>query len=97
MSELKPCPCCGSTDVGGAGGIVSCYSCHLETTKHKTTSDACQSWNNRPAENKIKADGVREAKAEALAKLGWRDTTHYLVVKFLRKLDEVTERIEKGD
>ncbi len=59
MSELKPCPCCGSTYVGGAGGIVYCYACDLKVQR-PTTEGAVKRWNNRQHENKIKAEAVRE-------------------------------------
>lgn len=67
MSDLKPCPCCGSSDVGGASGIVHCYSCRMSTDKMADTEIAERVWNNRPAENKIKADAVREAAYHVLS------------------------------
>jgi|GEM_PF-1589382 len=48
MRDPKPCPCCGSADVGGASGVVSCYSCglRLECTN---TDRAVALWNERCA------------------------------------------------
>lgn len=47
MQELLPCPFCGSKDVGGSQGIVYCYECGVETSKHPDTELAGLSWNNR--------------------------------------------------
>tara|TARA_R110000764_G_scaffold132941_2_gene220851 strand:+ start:3722 stop:3970 length:249 start_codon:yes stop_codon:yes gene_type:complete len=47
MKELLPCPFCGSSDVGGAGGIVSCYQCGITTEPDITTKAACDTWNKR--------------------------------------------------
>lgn len=44
---LLPCPFCGSTDIGGASGIVSCYGCDIETGKFQTTEEAVAAWNLR--------------------------------------------------
>lgn len=61
MSELKPCPFCGSTNVRQYGGGLSqeskttiCSNCFAKVAGHEL-------WNKRPYENKIKADAVREA------------------------------------
>lgn len=71
MSELKPCPDlrCGrdSAEIFRSGSIprvryrVTCLLCGCETKYHRRESDAISAWNNRPAENKIKAQGIREA------------------------------------
>jgi hypothetical protein len=45
-TEPVPCPACGSRDVGGASGIVHCYSCKLEV-KRETTALATLAWNER--------------------------------------------------
>lgn len=47
MSELKPC-LCGSKDVGGARGVISCYLCGFESKVYTSTEDAAEAWNNRP-------------------------------------------------
>ena len=52
---------------------------------------------SRPAENKIKAEGVREVIDASLSQLGWKDSTHYLVVKFIRKMQDNANKLEKGD
>ena len=46
-TELKPCPFCGSTDVGGGSGIVHCYRCKVATTACATTAEAVELWNRR--------------------------------------------------
>lgn len=57
MSELKPCPCCGSTarPVGSRSGInphwklcrVICDRCGLTTANHLTPEEAAAAWNRR--------------------------------------------------
>jgi len=43
-----PCPFCGSTDVGGAGGTVGCYRCPAEiAVQNANTAYAVELWNNR--------------------------------------------------
>lgn len=44
--EPVPCPACGSSDVGGASGIVHCYKCQLKV-QHETTALATLAWNAR--------------------------------------------------
>lgn len=54
MAELKPCPFCGSNDVGGSAVlgtlIISCYRCDAEV-RFKTvgdhTSTQMKKWNTR--------------------------------------------------
>lgn len=47
--ELAECPCCGSLDVGGANGTVSCYGCDLQITKPRPLQNAAEAWNKRSA------------------------------------------------
>tara|TARA_R110000782_G_C14819187_1_gene413744 strand:- start:15544 stop:15840 length:297 start_codon:yes stop_codon:yes gene_type:complete len=65
MSELKACPFCigeaeiavyGNTKQGTSYQCLEC-SCTLETSE---TFNHGYSWNNRPYENKLKADAVRD-------------------------------------
>lgn len=54
--QLKPCPFCGGVGrhfVSSSENNVHCQDCGANV--HYMT------WNNRPYENKIKADAVREA------------------------------------
>lgn len=90
MSELKPCPFCGSEDIRFSNKTTSagrkrhvamfCNNCNCygqrtilnmandkkwlssKEREHFGLSDAVDAWNNRPHENKIKVDAVREAK-----------------------------------
>ena len=73
MSELKPCPFCGGhafikkdEPICIAGHYIETvtiychnYECDTEIT-YDTKDQAINKWNNRPHENKIKADAVRE-------------------------------------
>ena len=60
--ELRPCPFCGSTDVGGAAGIITCYGCKAESGHYFTTDDAAVAWNRRAAtvEQATRAGGPDE-------------------------------------
>jgi hypothetical protein len=46
---LLPCPFCGGKDVGGAMGLISCYSCGVEVDSdpHRVTSEMSKMWNTR--------------------------------------------------
>lgn len=56
-----PCPFCGSSDVGGAGGTVGCYRCPAEIAVQNTnTAYAVELWNNRAS---------AEVGGEAVAKI----------------------------
>lgn len=66
MSELKACPFCGSSCVEisryGNSKVSTFYQCNdcgvsLETSE---TFNHGEQWNNRPYENKLKADAVRK-------------------------------------
>lgn len=47
-NEPFPCPFCGSTDVGGAQGIIHCYDCNAKIDVQNTnTYAACEKWNTR--------------------------------------------------
>ena len=97
-NELKPRPCCGSTDVGGSSGVVVCYKCRMATERMKDTDVAARVWNNRPAESKIKADAVREALAYAQTQCGWRTTTHYRVAEFSCAVEDYANKLrERGE
>jgi len=67
MSELKVCPFCGSNDIGGAGGIISCYECGAETSKHPDTELAGLSWNNRVRFSTV--EGMQLVSEEAISYL----------------------------
>lgn len=48
MRDPLPCPFCGSTDVGGASGVVHCYRCEARIEVQNTNTDyAVQLWNRR--------------------------------------------------
>lgn len=68
--ELAECPCCGSLDVGGANGTVSCYSCELQITKPRPLQNAADAWNKR-ASLKAQPSAVDERAAfEAHMRVG---------------------------
>lgn len=46
MTELKPCPFCGSTDIGGSQGKAYCYKCRA-TIDACDTESAATMWNTR--------------------------------------------------
>lgn len=43
--NLAECPLCGSLDVGGAHGTVSCYGCGLQITMPAPLQNAIDAWN----------------------------------------------------
>ena len=53
--ELKPCPFCGSHDVGYHGGVddghdhyrIICFNCWAATAQKPTRDEAKQAWNRR--------------------------------------------------
>jgi hypothetical protein len=54
MIAPKNCPFCNSSDVGGSGGQVHCYSCPAKMEVQNTnTFYAVELWNNRPSDSKI--------------------------------------------
>lgn len=69
QNELKPCPMCGSSpksfevldDWGTSLFSVLCCNCvsspHVEN--EKTEQRAIELWNNRPYEQKLRADAVQ--------------------------------------
>lgn len=77
MSELKPCPFCGNHSVleidepffiSGSrieSVTIYCSECDAEMT-YDTEEQAIDMWNNRPHENKMKADAVLGAANEIL-------------------------------
>lgn len=100
MSELKPCPFCGSSFVEisryGNSKVSTFYQCNdcgvsLETSE---TFNHGERWNNRPLENKIKADAVKEAilNCEAF----WSDNLGTDVFR-VSDIDDCVEKFEKGD
>jgi len=74
-----PCPFCGSTDVGGAGGTVGCYRCPAEiAVQNANTAYAVELWNNRAANHPQPAQqGVPEG--WSLTHIDDPETDGYLV------------------
>lgn len=96
-TELKPCPFCGGEadkiprfNMGYVGDDIKC-SCGAETPKHLADDAAVEWWNNRPYENKIKDDAVREA---LQYEPKWRV---YGAEAQLHAIDEYADKIEKGE
>lgn len=57
-SDPLPCPFCGSTDVGGAMGKVSCCRCNAEIEVQNTnTPYAVELWNRRAHHSASVPDG----------------------------------------
>lgn len=64
MSEqLKPCPFCGGSNLGGFGG-AACLDCGGEGPDACGEDEAIAAWNHRPAEDALRHE-LRE-RAEAL-------------------------------
>ena len=79
MSELKPCPMCGTIWVGFETSKdstwVECDHCHTSSEVTHSQGAARKAWNNRPHENKIKAEAVREAFLDGAACFGVMQST----------------------
>lgn len=92
MSELKPCPMCGSLNID----IVDGTSLKYGEVKWAVCADCelggiLSTWNNRPHEAKIKAEAVREATPNILSMAGsfWKN--------FYRGRWVLTNKLEKGE
>jgi len=89
-TELKPCPFCGGEAKRYGGGlsqeapVTACTACFTQVIGHEL-------WNNRPAENKLKAAAVREA---LQYEPKWRV---YGAEAQLHAIDEYADKIEKGE
>lgn len=72
--ELRECPFCGGEDVehlpdGFGNWLVGCVTCDYRIQCVSCTEDeAIRKWNNRPAENALKADVERLKSKLALVK-----------------------------
>lgn len=109
MSELKPCPCCGSNELeidfdsvmmihgkGHQNGYIDCSDCGVGISIAFIDEDNCterlvSAWNNRPHENKLKADAVREAVKE----INWSALTKPQQAKYA--LVYLANKLEKGE
>lgn len=95
MNELKPCPFCG----GEASRryhphnahTIECNNCHASTCVTAGTQRSVDEWNNRPHENKIKADAVREAANSICYFRGLYNTATH------EELNEFADKIERGE
>ena len=92
MSELKPCPFCGDTRIKQYGGglsqeskITVCSGCFTQVTGHEL-------WNERPIENKIKANAIRDAMKDC----EYRVTGVGHVISHV-ELSKYADRIERGE
>ncbi|MBX2848915.1 MAG: Lar family restriction alleviation protein [Acidiferrobacterales bacterium] len=65
MSDLKPCPFCGSDNVMVDNIVLNdcftafCGDCISKSTNFPDFNDAVDAWNNRPHENKLKAEAFK--------------------------------------
>lgn len=53
MTELKPCPFCGSDNIairGDNGVYILCNVCHVELHDHQETNRHIEMWNRRVEE-----------------------------------------------
>ena len=50
MTELKPCPFCGSKNIGDTGlwrHVISCHHCGARSAPFSSWDNAVNAWNNR--------------------------------------------------
>ena len=71
MSELKPCPFCGGTNIqhrhqgGGLDHTIRCRDCGCKTGHHESKEDNVASWNRRAP------DPEKQELVEALRKVAY--------------------------
>ena len=57
MTELKPCPFCGSKNIGDTGlwrHVITCHQCGAKSAPFSSWDNAVNAWNNRPLSPKQK-------------------------------------------
>ncbi len=102
MSELKPCPFCGGEaafDFDDSGyEWIYCRKCGINTDTEIST-DCCakeklsKAWNNRPHDNKIKAEAVRAAFLDGAACFGVMQSTAIEVYE----TSDTKIKLDRGD
>jgi hypothetical protein len=98
MSELKPCPFCK----GEYTHLSSCYFSKVVLVrqydhefpytkiKKPTQSELDDAWNNRPYENEIKADAVREA-------IDYADCLSHDVIDWIKRIKLYANKLKRGE
>lgn len=87
MTELKPCPVCekpAEKYMGYDNGKVGCKN---QDCNYRNRPQYPDDWNNRPHENKIKADAVREWARQAEANNESEDRMVNNAYNFAHKLE----------
>lgn len=66
--KLLPCPFCGSGDIGGAVGVISCYGCgaELDADPPRSTEEMATFWNTRASDDKGEASELAKEIAREL-------------------------------
>lgn len=49
-NKLRPCPFCGSTNVGDMKGWVQCFNCNASGPDSYDKKKAAEAWNHRAEE-----------------------------------------------
>ena len=94
MSELNPCPFCGSeAKIEGAhsrGFYIECSGCQKQTRLSAYPEDAMKAWNTRASEAAIRAQVIEEVRANV------RNITDHIGVEYLSilKLSEMLDRMK---
>lgn len=96
MSELKPCPVCRKDAHKFMGYDHGKVGCRNQACNYRNRPQYPDDWNNRPYENKIKADAVREAIDKSCVyaiNFSGKDT------RFIKQstLEDYANKLERGE
>lgn len=87
MSELKPCPFCGGTDlnvINNQSYAVQCLTCNGRARHFFTEEEAIVAWNHRPLSKRLKPSEVTEAGFYWLWEAAEAETPRWVVVEVER-------------
>lgn len=89
-TELKPCPFCGGKAYSSKDSWGKTAACSNDECSISHVSIGLEDWNNRPAENKIKADTVRDAVESC-------EYTEDFLYTSIASLFDYANKLEKGE
>lgn len=98
MNELKPCPVCGGDAQKFFGYYYGKVGCKNEDCNYSFKPQYPNDWNNRPYENKLKADAVHRFSDALCHSLRYEVEGLQDIDAIEEFIDSVTEnKLEIGD
>lgn len=97
MSELKSCPVCDKYPQEFFGYDYGKVGCKNEDCNYSFRPQHPEEWNNRPYENKLKADAVREAAKQCRIDLRDDEENLFDGICDFDDLNEYAEKLERGN